>query len=73
MLATGEIMYARWDHVGGRNQFSIFKINPDGSDYFVLYGAHSPGNSYLHPRQMPDGRVISSLMPLSGTRVGGSL
>jgi len=73
VLATGEIMYARWDHVGGRNQFSIFKINPDGSDYFILYGAHSPGNSYLHPRPMPDGRVISSLMPLSGTREGGSL
>ena len=73
VLPTGEIIYARWDHVGGRNQFSIFKINPDGSDYFVLYGAHSPGNSYLHPRPMPDGRVITSLMPLSGTREGGSL
>jgi len=73
VLATGEIMYSRWDHVGGRNQFSIFKINPDGSDYFVLYGAHSPGNSYLHPRPMADGRVISTVMPLSGTSEGGSL
>jgi hypothetical protein len=73
VLSTGEIMYSRWDHVGGRNQFSIFKINPDGSDFFVLYGAHSPGNSYLHPREMPDGRVMSTLMPLSGTREGGSL
>jgi len=73
VLTNGEIMYSRWDHVGGRNQFSIFKINPDGSDFFVLYGAHSPGNSYLHPREMPDGRVISSLMPLSGTREGGSI
>jgi hypothetical protein len=25
---------------------------PDGTDLFVLYGAHSPGNSYLHPRDM---------------------
>jgi hypothetical protein len=73
VLPTGEIIYARWDHVGGRNQFSIFKINPDGSDYFVQYGAHSPGNSYLHPRPMADGRVISTVMPLSGTREGGSL
>lgn len=73
VLQTGEIMFARWDHVGGRNQFSIFKINPDGTDPFVLYGAHSPGNSYLHPREMPDRRVVSSLMPLSGTREGGSL
>jgi hypothetical protein len=72
-LQTGEIMFARWDHVGGRNQFSVFKVNADGTDAFVLYGAHSPGNSYLHPREMPDKRVISSLMPLSGTREGGSL
>lgn len=75
ILANGEIMYSRWDHVGERNQFSIFKINPDGTvpDLGVVYGAHSPGNSYLHPREMSDGRVMTSLMPLSGTREGGSL
>jgi len=73
VLMDGRIMFSRWDHVGGRNQFSIFKVNPDGSDLFVMYGAHSPGNSYLHPREMPDGRVISTLMPLSRTREGGSL
>ena len=70
---NGDIVYSRWDHVGGRNQFSIFKVNPDGTDLFVVYGAHSPGNSYLHPREMPDGRIISTVMPLSGTREGGSL
>ncbi len=73
VLRTGEIMFARWDHVGERNQFSIFKVNPDGTNLFVVYGAHSPGNSYLHSREMADGRVISSLMPLSRTREGGSL
>jgi len=73
VLQTGEIMYSRWDHVGGRNQFSIFFTNPDGTNLFVLYGAHSPGNSYLHPRELPSGQVISTLMPLSRTREGGSL
>jgi len=73
VLSSGEIMYSRWDHVGGRNQFTIFKINPDGTNPFPLYGAHSPGNSYLHPREMPDGRVLSTVMPLSRTREGGSL
>ena len=70
---AGEIMYSRWDHVGERNQFSIFTTNPDGTNLFVLYGAHSLGISYLHPREMPDGRVISTLMPLSSTREGGAL
>ncbi len=74
VLATGEILYSRWDHVGGRNQFSIFTTNPDGTNMFVFYGAHSPGNSFLHPREMPDGKtLVSSLMPLSRTNEGGAL
>ena len=73
VLQSGEIMYSRWDHVGGRNQFSIFFTNPDGTNLFVLYGAHSPGNSYLHPRELPNGQVLSTLMPLSRTHEGGAL
>ena len=73
VLQSGEIMYSRWDHVGERNQFSIFFTNPDGTNLFVFYGAHSPGNSYLHPRELPNGQVISTLMPLSGTNEGGAL
>ncbi len=75
---NGEIMFSRWDHVGGRNHFKIFRVKPDGTDMFVLYGAHSEGNSFLHPREMdPNGKykgfVASDLMPLSGTREGGAL
>ena len=75
---NGDIMFSRWDHVGGRNHFKIFKIRPDGTDLFVLYGAHSPGNSFLHPRDMdPNGKykgfVTSDLMPLSRTHEGGGL
>ena len=71
--STGDIMFAHWDHVGTRNEFSIFNANPDGTGMFVLYGAHSPGNSFLHPREMQDGSIISTLMPLSGTFEGGAL
>lgn len=75
---NGDIMFARWEHVADRNRFAVFRSKPDGTDMFVLYGAHSPGNSYLHPRDMdPRGRypghLVSSLMPLSGTQEGGSL
>ncbi len=75
---NGDIMFARWEHVADRNRFAIFRAKPDGTDLFVLYGAHSPGNSYLHPRDMDPrgqwaGQVISSLMPLSRTQEGGSL
>jgi len=75
---NGDIMFSRWEHVGQRNRFAIFRVKPDGTDMFVLYGAHSGGNSFLHPRDMdpsgPDaGKVVSDLMPLSGTQEGGAL
>jgi hypothetical protein len=73
VLSTGEVMFARWDHVGNNNHFPLFFTNPDGTNIFVQYGAFSPGNSYLHPREMPDGRVMTSLMPLSGTFEGGAV
>ncbi len=75
---NGDIMFSRWEHVGMRNRFAAFKVKPDGTDMFVLYGAQSPGNSFLHPRDMdPAGRyngyLSSSLMSLSGTQEGGAL
>jgi hypothetical protein len=75
---NGDIMFSRWEHVGPRNRFAIFRVKPDGTDMFVLYGAHSSGNSFLHPRDMDPsgpytGKVLSSLMPLSGTQEGGAL
>lgn len=70
---NGEIMYARWDHMGNRNQQPIFTIRPDGRQLDVLYGAFSPGDAFLHPRELPDGRVISTVLPLAGSRSGGAL
>jgi hypothetical protein len=75
---NGQIMFSRWDHVGGRNHFKVFTVNPDGTDMFVLYGAHSDGNSFLHPRDMdPSGKyagfLTSDLMPLQRTKEGGGL
>ena len=75
---NGDIMFSHWDHVGGRNHFKIFRAKPDGTDLFVLYGAHSDGNSFLHPRDMDPkgkyaGQVATDLMPLSKTHEGGAL
>jgi hypothetical protein len=75
---AGDIMFSRWDHVGGRNHFKVFRAKPDGTDLFVLYGAHSEGNSFLHPREMdPAGKfqgfIVSDLMPLQRTFEGGGL
>ena len=74
----GTIMYSRWDHVGDRNRFTIFTTKPDGTNLFVLYGAHDDGNSFLHPRDMDPngpykGYIASDLMPLDRTQEGGAL
>jgi hypothetical protein len=75
---NGQIMFSRWDHVGGRNHFKVFTVNPDGTDMFVLYGSHSDGNSFLHPRDMdPTGKyagfLTADVMPLQRTQEGGAL
>jgi len=75
---NGDIMFSRWEHVADRNRFSIFTVKPDGTNMFVLYGAHADGNSFLHPRDMdPSGKyagfVASDLMPLDRTNAGGAL
>jgi Hydrazine synthase alpha subunit middle domain len=75
---NGDIMFSRWEHVGDRNRFAVFRAKPDGTDMFVLYGAQSPGNSFLHPRDMDPsgpykGYMASSLMPLSRTQEGGAM
>ena len=78
LRANGEIMFSRWEHVGDRNRFAIFTVKPDGTNMFTFYGAQSPGNSFLHPREMDPsgtykGYLSSSLMPLSRTQEGGAL
>jgi hypothetical protein len=78
LRANGDIMFSRWEHVADRNRFAIFTTKPDGTNLFVLYGAQSPGNSFLHPREMDPsgpykGYLSSSLMPLSGSQEGGAL
>jgi hypothetical protein len=75
---NGDIMYSRWDHVGGRNRFTLFTAKQDGTGLFVLYGAHNAGNSFLHPRDMdPSGSyagfISSDLMSLDRTHGGGAL
>lgn len=75
---NGDIMFSRWEHAADHNRFAIFRVKPDGTDLFVLYGALSPGNSFLHPRDMdPGGKyagfLVSDLMSLSRTQEGGAL
>lgn len=77
---SGRIMFSRWDNMGGREQISLYEMNPDGTELQLLYGAHShatgTNNStiqFLQPREMEDGRIMTVMLPFTGTNLGGDL
>lgn len=73
VMKDGTILFSRWEHLGRVNKFSIFFMEPDGTDLFVKYGSHSGVNSFLDVRERADGRLTAMMMPLSGTFEGGAI
>jgi len=80
VLSSGEIVFTRWDQAARRNEMSLYKIRPDGSELQLLYGAHSHNTGtdnsvvqFLAPREMPDGRMMTMLRPFDGTNGGGNI
>ncbi len=80
VLSNGEVIFSRWDHMGSRNAISLYKMHPDGTELQLLYGAHSHATGtnggevqFLQPRELSDGKILSVLLPFSGTDGGGEL
>lgn len=80
VLSSGEVIFSRWDHMGSRNAVSLYKMHPDGSELQLLYGAHSHATGtngsevqFLQPRERSDGKILTVLLPFSGTDGGGDL
>lgn len=79
VVASGEIVFSRWENMGGRNEIHLYRVRPDGTELELLYGARSHRTSdgatvqFLRPRPMPDGRLLALLAPFAGTFGGGDL
>ncbi len=80
VLANGQVMFSRWDHAPGSDGIHLYRMNPDGTDLELLYGANShetgtDGNTiqFSQPREMPDGRVMVLVRPFGGTDFGGDI
>lgn len=80
VLDTGEVVFSRWDHMGSRNAISLYRMHPDGSELQPFYGAHSHATGtngsdvqFLQPRQMADGKILTVLLPFTGSQRGGDL
>jgi hypothetical protein len=80
VLESGEVVFTRWDNAGGVNEMSLYRMNPDGTDLQLLYGAnsHDTGTAgatvqFLQPRERPDHRLVSVLRPFTTDEHGGDL
>lgn len=81
LAGSGRILFSRWNNMGGRNDVSLYSMNPDGSDLQLYYGAHShrtgqDPNADIHfskPQEMQDGRILAILRPLVTSFGGGDI
>ena len=54
------MVFTRWDGAGGVSEMSLYRMNPDGTNLQLLYGAnsHDTGTNnaivqFLQPRELP--------------------
>jgi len=84
VLASGRLLWSRWDHAPGKNGMHLYSANPDGTDLQLHYGAnsHNTGSlangqpsviEFVKPREMLDGRILTLIRPFTGTDFGGDL
>ncbi len=66
VLASGRVLWSRWDHAPGKDGMHLYSTNPDGTDPQLYYGAnsHMTGTNntvieFIRPREMQDGRILT--------------
>ncbi len=80
VLSNGQVVFSRWDNADGNNAIQFYRMNPDGTGLELLYGinSHDTGTGgstvqFMRPIEMPDGDLLSLLMPFDGTDGGGAI
>lgn len=79
VLENGRVLFIRWDQADGRNNLSLYTVNPDGADLQYHYGFNSlntnPRDESLmlfRPQQMPS-RQIAAILKRRGEFLGGDM
>lgn len=80
ILPDGRILFTRWDHAPGHDEFNLYMVGPDGTGLQLLYGVHSHDTGtdgstvqFLDPRSMPNGHVLARAQPFDAPYEGGDL
>ena len=70
VMDNGQIVFSRWDRPFNRNGIHLYRMNPDGTDLELFYGAnsHATGTEgasvqFLRPRQRTDGSLLTLKRP----------
>jgi hypothetical protein len=70
VLQSGQILYSRWDAMGGDHGINLYRMNPDGTDNTLVFGWHShqlmldeqsEEVEFIKPQQMPNGEILMLL------------
>lgn len=79
VMDNGQLVFTRWDRANGRNGMHLYRMNPDGTDLELLYGAnsHQTGTDgatvqFLKPRLADDGLLVQ-LRPFESADGGADL
>lgn len=80
VLDDGRILFSRWDNAGNVNGVHLYRMNPDGSELELLYGAesHLTGTAqtevqFVGARELPDGRIMAIARPAVHPELGGDV
>lgn len=80
VLDNGQVMFSRWDHASGVNGIHLYKMNPDGSELELLYGAesHFTGTNdseiqFVGAREMLNGDIMAIIRPFDHPELGGDV
>jgi hypothetical protein len=84
VLASGRVLFTRWDHAPGKDGMHLYSANPDGTDLELYYGANSHDTGpdgkqnnatieFIKPHEMQDGRILTLIRPFTDVDFGGDL
>jgi hypothetical protein len=80
VLDDGKVMFSRWDHAGGVNGIHLYKMNPDGTELELMYGAesHATGTNnsvvqFVGAREMLNGEIMAIIRQFDHPELGGDI
>jgi hypothetical protein len=85
VLASGQLVFSRWEVTNGTDQISLYHANPDGTGLELYYGANSHATGaniagtnnnviqFVNARELASGQLVSIVRPFLGTQLGGDI